>query len=336
MNAGTLPAPGLGARRTGFPLPWPPCSRWPLRRSRARSRGRTSGRWWRCTDGSPVLAAFAPRRDGVDHVRRCRTARCQPHSILATRGALRLARRLPRRHRLPSRRLRLEWGRSSRAPRRHGPRARHRPDPAQHDHRLADPRGRPATGCRACSSLCRSQLRDGQHLPLQRLRQRLQERGRHAHRDVSPQVARCHLRPRADRGRRLARHAGRQGLAEVGGHARRTGRLARLPAHHASHRARERRGEEPGQPRRADHQDARQLERRAAGARPRDRPPGQAAQPRALRGRVRRRYKKPIPMDDLARRLTAVDGDRRRLGRPHGHGPAQDDITVMAPKTAVP
>ena len=209
---------------------------------------------------------------------------------------------------------------------RHRARARHRPGPrAARDDRPADPRGggRPSPPGLPLQARRRPQLRDGQHLPLQRLRDGLQERRPDAHRDVPQQVARRGLRARADRGGRRARHAGRQGVAGVGRYAQRPVVLARLPAHHASHGARERRGQERRQSRRPHQEDAGQLERRPAGAQARDHASGQEPQPRPLRRGVRRRRQEADPDGRPARRLAGVDGHRRRLGRPHRHGPAQ-------------
>ena len=246
--------------------------------------------------------ASAPRRASLTSPpHRCRTARCPPPSIPATARSpsppSSPATPAPSRTR-PAAFASNGADLPPRAARRHRARARHRPGPrAARDDRPADPRGggRPSPAGLPLQARHRPQLRDGQHLPLQRLRQRIEERRPDAHRDVSQQVARRGLRPRADRGGRRARHAGRQGVAGVGRDAQRAVLLARLPAHHASDGARERRGQERQQPRRPHQEDAGQLERRPAGAQARDRAPRQEPQPRPLRRGVRRRRQEADP-----------------------------------------
>ena len=184
----------------------------------------------------------------------------------------------------PAEGFRLEVGPRvpPRAPRRHGARARHRPGPRPaRDDRPADPRrrGRPPAAGLPVQARHRPQLRDGQHLPLQRLRQRLEERRprrgspTYRHKWLDAVFAHEPIEAVVSLGT-LADKAWLKWAATPAGQSV----LARLPPHHAPHGARERRGEEPGRPRRADHEDARQLERRACRrSRPASRTPTSSA-----------------------------------------------------------
>ena len=177
--------------------PRPPCSRWRSRRSRpACSPGRTSSSWCRSAEQTRRPRRRRSRRGGpalIASASRCRTARCPPPSIPATARSpsARSSPAYPGAVAYPADGFRLEWGLHlpPRPPRRHRARLAIGQDPAQHEtiaRRILVGEGRPPAAGLPVQARRRSQLRDGQHLPLQRLRQRVEERQRDADRHLSP------------------------------------------------------------------------------------------------------------------------------------------------------